>query len=357
MPVDKSSWKKLHSADSEIFIKTVASQGEPYVFNEKASDVLQIPLPFYQDYHLVRILNKSMLPYLILDYLSNGTHHLYLDGSDAAFHHLNAIDSFSLRADNVADYVDLYISYVYERGNSLELAPNTVPIVTQTAEGFDLSLQLKFQERIVDGMISVSNNGVIHIKAPVNVCFLDTLNTEKTPQYRHPLENQIKEQIEGLASITETGMAALQKMHSLQVDLRILTSPAYQTFCTDSKTAYITMPATEQNAKYTQVLDFVSVIKDIELSLEEQRYRPSPYQTSAALQTEATGLHLAKNLESILEMCKIVKELEEQNIPEALYALKNSGLYGIYQGFEKNHSKNVLLGIYRNEIISFLEEN
>ena len=217
------------------------------------------------------------------------------------------------------DYVDLYISYVYERGNSLEPVEtkNTPPPnVTQTqhngATRYDIHLALKFQNRTTQSHVQVTQAGGINVITPIAVSFLgqipagaQTINAvdNKTP-YRHPQESEIREQIHDLLSITNTGRMAIRTAQTLGADIRILTSPAYQMFCTDTRTAYITMPITEQNAKYTQAIHYIGAVHDIALSLNDKHYRPAPFQATPALDNEAAMMHMTKNLELALEMCK-----------------------------------------------------
>ena len=143
------NWTQLSPDHAKSFIDSVKDDSEKVLFNIQLCEVYSLPIAFYEGYELVRILNRHMMPYLVMDYLSNGEDHYYLDGSESVFHNLNAQRALSLDENNVLSYLDFYISYVYERGNSLnvvregEEAPTQ--LIAHEGDVYNISALLSYQ--------------------------------------------------------------------------------------------------------------------------------------------------------------------------------------------------------------------
>lgn len=339
-------WTQLPPQESMDFLNAVSANGDPAFFDPSLCEVHKLELSFFDGYSLLRIVNKHAIPYLLLDYLSDGAQHYYLDGSERAFHNISAQGCVNLNISNVGQYIDMFISYVYERGNSLIFLRDDevkdgfpAPIHDGARNIYTMALPLIYQEREVLSQIEISQDGKIYIRSPLEVSFMTELYPDPTNPYRHPREAEIIEQSKGLLSVTETGQRLLEEMKD--ATLRVLSSPNYQGFVTNGAVAYITMPAAEQNAKYTQALILAGNLRDISQIRNEYIYA-HPVADEALYST----VNFGKNLDMLTETCKIIEEYEAQNIPEALEAFKKMDFGALYEGYKSGLRHERLMQVY-----------
>jgi hypothetical protein len=359
------NWTPLDPDKAEAFLDAVRNKTENALFLPALCTVHTRPLPFYDGYSLYRIVNRHMLPLLVLDYFSNGENHYYMDGSESAFENLNSRDAISLGEDNVLGYLDLYISYVYERGNSLgfirdprhtvkkgaaamESHFSAITLHSKSAVSFDsangrytVKTPLIYQDKTVDSLIEIEKNGAIHILEPLQVSFLQAPRPETAIPYRHPFEGQIIEQSKALLAETAHGRTLLAITDETDVDIRVLGSPNYQGFITNDGIIYLTMPAAEQSGKILQALILAACLRDV-----EQIRGGYPHPNPTGDETVFALANYGKNLDMIVEMCKIVEELEKQGRPEALGALRDLGHESVYGGYKNRLEDNALMEVY-----------
>ena len=347
------TWTTLSRKDAAAFIQSVADPDETIIFDPSICNVHKMPLDFYDGYHLVRIGNQNMLPILVMDYLSDGTNHYYLDGSDAAFHTLNAKGAINLTKQNIVDYLDLYISYVYERGNSLQfprIFDVEPPEYDKENEAFILTTPLIYHGKTIQAQLTITKRGTIIINDPFNVSYLDTLTPPDTISYRHPYEAQVIEQSKMLLYGSSTAESLLEMAKKENIPIRVLSNPNYQSYITNQPILYICMPAAEQNAKYMQALCLIAGLRDAKQILAGYLHH-HPNET----QDVYLASNIGKNLDMGIEMCKIVRELEEQGITEAISDLKALGLGPLYEGFISGKTMDdlydILLQIFEKEEI------
>lgn len=338
------SWSQLDPKQSAEFLKAVTGNGDPIFFEPSLCEVHELPLTFFDGYSLIRIVNKHSIPYLLLDYLSNGEQHYYLDGSERAFHNVNAQGAIHLDETNVLGYIDMFISYVYERGNSLLFlrdaeakASISTPVYDEANGHFKITLPLLYQEQRVMADIEVTVDGKIFVRAPLEVSFLTTLHPDAANPYLHPHEAQIIEQSKSLLSTTETG----QKLMQTAAEIHVMGSPNYHGFITNDRKIYLMMPAAEQSAKYTQALLLAGYLANAVQILDGYQYPHHAVDKDLYL-----AVNYGKNLDMLLEMCRMVNELEAQNNPEGLNTLTRFGLGAFYEGFKQNLNRSALLDLY-----------
>ncbi len=341
-------WQQLTPDQSIEFIKSVASESDLILFEPSLCDVYTLPLPFYEGYSLYRIVNKYMLPYLLLDYLSNGENHHYMNGSDQAFHNLNSRNALSLGSENVLDYLDLYISYVYERGHSLvfmndheEAAKHSHVDFDEGSQLYKVKTPLIYHDETVNGEAEISASGAITINTPVKASFLHDLKPHKDIAYRHPLESDIIEQSVSILSECETGQNLLKLKDEHSVEIRVLSSPNYHGVITNDFVVYLVIPAAEQTAKFFQALVLAYALRDVQ-QIAGGYLHPHP----SIDQEEYLTANYGKNLDMITQMCKIVEEFENINAPGALQALNKMGLGSVYSGYKNGLHSDALMDVY-----------
>ncbi len=342
------SWSPLIQEDAEKFIKSVADENEPALFDLALCNVHSFPLSFYDGYSLYRIANKYMIPNLVLDYLSNGEDHYYLDGSDAPFQNLNARQAISLNEHNVADYLKFYISYVYERGNSFEFSlqisdDDPVQLILIDIENslYKLEADILYQGAKHKARITVEENGSIHVQAPVIVSFLESPSPQTKAPYRHPLENTIIEGTKSLLSATKKGVKFLKILEEHKVEVRIITSPNYMGITHTSNLIYLSMPIVEKTAKYAQAIILACHIQEVFQNVSGFLRPPTDID-----QTTRIELNYGKNLDMILETCIMVEEYEQQNALGALKEIDAMGLRPLYEAQKTEKKPEALMGFY-----------
>lgn len=336
-------WIQLSPEDSKDFIDAVADSNEPAVFDPKLCYVMKAPLDFYDGYYLCRIVNNYMAPPFFLDYVSNGENHYYFDGSDSVFQNLNAQGAITLNNENVAEYFALYISYVYERGNSFEFPKKTpkISLLSSDHNGFKLDTQLFYQGAIRDASVRIESSGAIHVDTPTRVSFLEALSPNAEIKYRHPMEGDIIEGTKSLMSITDKGQDFLDILSAHNGSIRIINSPNYMGITTSSGIIYISMPIIERSAKYTQAIMLACHIRDLHQNKHDFPRPPLSVDAETYI-----NLNYGKNLDAILEMCIMVEEYEAQSAIGAISELENMGLDNLYLAQKNEDDAQKLMPLY-----------
>ncbi|MEM7679585.1 MAG: hypothetical protein AAF182_01085 [Pseudomonadota bacterium] len=343
------TWNKLLSGDAEKFLETVANKEIEILFRDALCEVHECPLSFYDGYSLFRVVNKFMIPHFFMDYISNGEDHHYLDGSDIPFQNLNARGALSLGEDNVAQYLDMYISYVYERGSSFEFdnfnEGARTAFVEKRGNNYTLSAALVYQDSTHEGEVHISEGGVIDVKTPTDVLFLTSPKMQEEPGYLHPRGEDVIEEIKTLLSVTDKGQAFLKIIEDNKITFKVLNSPEYQGLSVDSKTIYITMPSVERSAKYTQAIIASCHVHDC-LQQKEEFVRPHPEVDKELY----LSLNYTKNLDMLLEVSIMVEELENANKPEAVKAFRDMGFGPLYDSQKGQENALPLMDVYMDII-------
>ncbi len=358
-----SSWKQLQASDALTFLDAVRAQDHPLLFEPSLCDVFLHPLDFFDGYDLIRISNKYSPPFVLLDFMSNGENHYYLDGSDHAFQTVCKQGSVRLNAENVLQYIDFYFSYVYERGNSLVFIRDpqntnfkgsdgmgvhfkaiqkhaSVRVEWNEAEGvFVIRVPLLYQDKTREGVLHVDKaSGRINVLEPLSVRFLDAPQGYETLRYIHPHEASILEQTKTLLFKSGTGQRLIKIADEKDVVMRVLGSPNYQAFTSNKPMIYMLMPAAQHTADYHQALILAGALRDAEQILGNFP-RPSFEEPPEIY----FSINYDKNLNVLMEICKIVEELD---VPEALAAMRRIGIEDIYRGYKKGAEPDEMLQIY-----------
>jgi len=359
-----NDWSQLNADETLQFLDAVRSENDAYriFFETSICEVFKRPLDFFDGYDLIRISNQYSPPFFIMDFLSNGENHYYLDGSDHGFQSMCVQKCVRLNEDNVLEYLDMYVSYVYERGNSLVFIRDgqdtnfkgssgmgvhfkALQAVEEISVSFDaqndsfsIKTPLLYQDKTRKSVIKVHKNGEIVVEHPLNVHFLDKSIHFEHINLKHPLQNEIIAQTRTLLEKSETAKRLLKIADEKDVDIHILSSPNYQAITSNKPTIFMAMPAAQHTADYHQALILGGALRDMEQTLGGFP-RPSL--------EEPTEVYFAanydKNLNLLMEICKMVEELDT---PEALEAMRRLGIEDLYKGYKSNASPDTMLQIY-----------
>lgn len=364
------NWLQIPEQEAFAFLDAVRETENAILFEPSVCEVHKHALPFYDGYDLIRIVNKYSPPFVLLDYISNGENHFYLDGSDFSLQTICARGSTSLDTDNILTYIDFYLSYVYERGNSLVYIrdPQKTGFKGADAMGlhfqalqqhqsaqakwrkkdavFEIKTPLLYQEKSVNGVIHVDKGGVIAIQEPIKVKFLDNPQSHDTIKLAHPRTDSVLEQCKTLLSKTETGAYYLQLADEKKIDIQVIASPDIRAIATNLPMIYLFMPAAQYTADFDTALVLAGALHDA-LQISGGYKRPS-IDEEANL---AFDIHHDKNLKSFVGICKIVEEFEALNIGEAKASLNRLGLQSIYAGYKHDVDGRALFDTYIESLI------
>ncbi|MFK7839145.1 MAG: hypothetical protein AB8B83_02345 [Bdellovibrionales bacterium] len=360
-----SEWKQLPPQDALSFLDAVRVSDHSIFFEPSLCDVFLHPLDFFDGYDLVRISNMYAPPFAIMDFVSNGDNHYYLDGSDFALQTLCKQKSVRLNEDNVLDYIDLYFSYVYERGNSIVFIRNPQDTNFKGSDGmgnhfkaiqkhtsvrvewneekgaFVINAPLLYQDKTREGIIYVSKTGQIDVISPLEVHFLDEPQEFETIPLKHSKDQEILRQARDLLVKAPSGKRLLDIADDMDVAIHIISSPNYQAFATNKPTIYLLMPDAQLTADMHQALQLAGALRDMEQILGGYP-RPSRQEDDAVF----FAINYDKNLNLLMEICKIVEEFEAINMAEAVTAMRRIGIEDIYGGYKNEASPDEMLQIY-----------
>lgn len=359
-------WTQFSHDETLEFLNAVRpkdSEDFRVLFEPSICEVYRHSLPFYDGYDLIRIVNKYSPPFVLLDYLSNGENHYYLDGSDAALQNVCAQNAMSLGTDNALSYIDLYLSYVYERGNSLvyiddpqntrqrgadAMAVHFQAIqqyhnahITKKGDNFQITTPLLYQGKSVQSRIDVNKKGRIAVKEPIKVQFLDKPNMYEAIPFIHPKEKQIIEQCKTLLAKTQSGKRMIDVLETCKVELQIIANPNIQIVTYNKPAISLFMPAAMHTADYHQALLLAAAINDVEQIMRGYK-RPSIDEDDEIYLT----INYDKNLKALLEMIKIIDEFKNQGNDDALVTFRRFGFQELYAAAQQDKSMNEMMMVY-----------
>jgi len=358
-------WEILQARKATKLLKDVREDAFSVLFEPALCEFFIHPLDFFNGFDLIRISNHYSPPFMNFDYVSNGEQHYYLDGTDHAFQTLVRQGSVHITEDNVLAYIDMYFTYVYERGNSIVFIRDPQDTNFKGSDGmgvhfkalqkhqnldvswnekrqiFVIKTPLLYQNKTHQGVVNVHQDGCIEVVKPLRVSFLDTPDIFEDIEYVHPKEDAILEQAYGLIEKTKTGKRLLDLMREKEIPVRVLGSCNYQAVATNLPMIYLFMPSAQYTADYHQALQLVGAMRDVEQILNAYP-RPSHEEPEEVFYAVSHD----KNLNLLLEICKMVEELDEQGIEDGVSAMRRIGIEDVYTGFKNNLSPEALLRVY-----------
>ncbi len=125
------NWQRLDRDNTIKIIESVRSAGEAGLFSLTTSEVKKARLSFYETISLFKLTNFASLPSFTFEYLGDGTHFQYLDGTELPIYATNDKSSFELNERTVLDYLEFFFSHVAfeEEEMALILNPNDNPLL------------------------------------------------------------------------------------------------------------------------------------------------------------------------------------------------------------------------------------
>ncbi|MGB0719846.1 MAG: hypothetical protein ACPGRX_05205 [Bdellovibrionales bacterium] len=365
------NWQKQDDDAALAFLNAVRDADNPVLFEPSVCEIYKHPLPFYDGYDLIRIVNRYSPPFPLFDYLSNGENHFYLDGSDAALQTICARGSVTLDAHNVLQYIDLYLSYVYERGNSLVYIRDpqdtgfkgsdamgvhfqaikqhrNVNVTWNVGEScYEITAPLLYQDKAVESLVQVNKAGRIRVVKPVRVDFLNTPENTDCAALAHPRAQAIVEQCVTMLDSVPTGKQLLQLIEDHDIGISVISAPNIQAFAVNKPMVYLLTPAAQQTADYYQALVLAGALHDAGQIVNGYK-RPSIDEPDQLL----FDIQYDKNLKLIIAVCRIVDEFLDINIHEPLNILRRLGLQEVYAGYRAGMTMRALFDVYIDGLVA-----
>lgn len=176
-------------------------------------------------------------------------------------------------------------------------------------------------------------------------------SAEKTGDFRklHPHAGKILEEIRAILQQSRTGEHLLRISDSYGIRLTVTPEPEKAGFIPEENVIAVSVPPEQNIAAARQVLDLTASLRDAEqgiLGFTRDREDLSP--------EDQQDLNHAKNLDMIMDMCKISEELENK-APEVKNELFNMGLRPLFQAYKNKASDDEMVEAYKKTIIDAKE--
>jgi hypothetical protein len=160
----------------------------------------------------------------------------------------------------------------------------------------------------------------------------------------HPHAGKILEEIRSVLQKSRTGDHLLKISDTYGIKFTVTPEPGKAGFVAEENTIRVEAPTSQNSALARQVLDLAGSLRDAEqgiLGFTRGREDLSPQ--------DQIDLNHAKNLDMIVDMCRISEELETE-MPEIKNELFNMGLKPLFQAYKKKATDDEMIEAYKKTI-------
>ncbi len=105
-------WQRLDRDNTIKTIDSVKSASDAGLFSPATSEVQKARLSFYNGIDVFKLTNFASLPSFTFEYLGDGIHFHYLDGTETPIYTLNDRGHLTLNERSVIDYLEFYFAHV-----------------------------------------------------------------------------------------------------------------------------------------------------------------------------------------------------------------------------------------------------
>ena len=109
---DTMHWQRLDRDNTIKTIDSVKSASEAGLFSPATSEVQRAKLSFYNAIDLYKLTNFASLPSFTFEYLGDGVHFHYLDGTESPLYIVNDKGHLTLNERSVIDYLEFFFAHV-----------------------------------------------------------------------------------------------------------------------------------------------------------------------------------------------------------------------------------------------------
>lgn len=362
---EQSGWEILPPEQTQKFIKDVRSEAHASLFDGKYYELWAYELPFLDGYSRYRLDDIGAIPPFSMDYISNGENHYYLDGSAHPVMLLIQIDAFRLKKESVLSYLDFFDDVVLDPRRKAKFiidAYDTGYAGAQAMEHhfkainytdkreiaefdtfFILKIPILYNGETFFGSVRIEKTGKIIIESPIHADLTGhDFNTLHPLRYTHPHGKALLHANSEILKISPLGKEMLDFAASYQIDLTFVSGITRQGFNVRGKRVFITAPCDISTASPYQVIDLAGALRESEIiQMTGDRQEKFP--------PDADGFaeeNHGRNLDILLTLCKIGKELEDNGCADVLQILRKAGLGPLYSGYISGRGLEELMDIY-----------
>lgn len=160
--------------------------------------------------------------------------------------------------------------------------------------------------------------------------------------YVHPHADAILQEARAVLHESETGRSLLKLSEIYKIPVNILRGKGDSGYAPQAKVVYIQIPGKVKTAEPKTILAIVKALREAEQDTIGMT-APDP---AKDMLNYAAVMH-AKNLDSIVFMCKVVQELTDSSHFSGLFdALENLGHSNVYKAYVKQSDKLGLAEAY-----------
>lgn len=160
--------------------------------------------------------------------------------------------------------------------------------------------------------------------------------------YGHPYGEQIVESAKDILRESETGRLLIKVHNVHNIPIHVIKGTGESGFNPQSRVVYLQVPGKVEKPDSKIIISLIKALREADQELIGFT-APDP---TKDLMEYAAVMH-AKNLDSIVYVCKVVKELSHSShFPVLLDALAEIGFNNVYKAYEVNASKEELFDAY-----------
>ncbi len=160
--------------------------------------------------------------------------------------------------------------------------------------------------------------------------------------YGHPYGKEILEGAKKTISETETGRMLLKSCEMGRIPINVIKGIGYPGFSPESRVIYLQVSGKATKAEPKLILQLIKALREADQDLLGVK-TPDPRKD---VMEYATVMH-AKNMDSIVHVCKFVKDLIKTSLfPDFLDAMDELGYKKVYKAYEANGSKEEIFKAY-----------
>lgn len=124
-------WQRLDRDKTLKTINSVRSLSDAGLFSPVTSEVQKAHLSFYNTIELYKLTNYASLPSFTFEYLGDGLHYQYLDGTEQPILSTNDKGYLTLNERSVIDYLEFYMEHVVSDDEMIFIKnPYDMPLIS-----------------------------------------------------------------------------------------------------------------------------------------------------------------------------------------------------------------------------------
>jgi hypothetical protein len=365
--VTHTQWIELDTYKTLKFIEDVRDDDFAALFAGTSYELHARKLGFLGGYSHYQLCNKAMIPYFKLDYISNGSEHYYLDGSEHPLELLVQLGALRLTEGNVLDYLEFHsdVAFYPYRKVKFIMDPSKTPYSGASAMGhhfntlkyhskfemtysdtdtcYYITVPVLYNGETVKGHVQVMESGEINILKPVNIPLMDRMREHKALHYSHPHADEILAENIRILRQSETAKNLLEDAEKHNSTIKIISGVGSSMFATHSSTAFVVAPQNIETESPYQILGIAGALKQLSL-MNDGYFRSGETEEEEEIATT----NFAHNLEILLAMCIIIEELDIAGYDLAVQKFRESGYESLYSSYKNGGDWDAHVAVYRS---------